>query len=220
MKSTRIMTALLSMILAVCMAVSMGMMTTAAQDVSDELSDVSGSAFGDIKTTYVVTLYWDDNNNASGTRPEEVTVLITANNGEFGSDYLYLNEENGWENVKNGLPVFYFKGPRTGKIIYEYEILDLPDEYNISIVQEGNWFKVTCSLNQQFLLGDADNDNEVSIVDALIVQKYDIGMPVNLVSTAAADVNCDQSVDIIDSTIIQRYLAGFDCSRYGFKKEK
>ena len=218
MKQKRLISIFLAISLVIGITLCTVVMTSAAQKGSDKLSDTGESAFSSIRTTYVVTLYWDDNDNAYGTRPEEVEVVLTANNGEFGSEYLYLNEENGWENVKNQLPVFYYKGPRSGKICYEYEILELPENYDVTIVQEGNWFKVTCSLKGTPILGDVDNDNEVSIVDAVIIQRYDIGMPVKAFNSDFADVNNDQSIDIIDSTVIQRYLAGFDCSRYDISK--
>lgn len=220
MKRTRLLTALIAMVLTICMTATMGSLTTAAQEVSDEISDMGGSAFSDIKTTYIVTLYWDDNDNAYGTRPDEVSVILTANSGEFGSDYLFLNEANHWENVKSGLPVFYYKGSRTGTISYEYEILDLPEEYSISIVQEGNWFKVTCSLNKAAsLIGDVDLDGEVSITDATLVQRYDAAMIATGFDYEAGDVNGDQSVDILDTSIIQRYLGGLDCSKFDVGKE-
>ena len=208
MKRTRLTAMFLALVLAISAIASMGVLTASAQEIPSEISEVGDSAFGDTKATYVVTLYWDDDDNAYGTRPEEVTVLITANGGEFGSDYLYLNEENHWENVKSGLPVFYFKGSRSGMIRYDYQVVDLPDNYDISIVQEGNWFKVTCSLKRAALRGDVDGDNEISVTDATIIQRYDVQYAVTASNIEAGDVNDDHNVDILDASILQRYLAG------------
>jgi hypothetical protein len=220
MKRTRLTAMFLALVLAISSIASMGVLTVSAQEISTDVSEVGGSAFGDTKATYVVTLYWDDNDNAYGTRPEEVTVLITANNGEFGSDYLYLNEDNHWENVKSGLPVFYFKGSRSGMIHYDYEVVDLPECYDISIVQEGNWFKVTCSLKKSdiALTGDVDGDNVISVTDATIIQRYDVGYKVKANNINAGDVNCDQHVDILDASIVQRYISGLDCSHFNVGK--
>ena len=221
MKRTRLTAMFLALVLAITAIASMGVLTASAQEVSTDISDVGGSAFGDTKATYVVTLYWEDDDNAYGTRPEEVTVLVTANGGEFGSDYIRLNESNRWENVKSGLPVSYNKGSRSGMILYEYEVLDLPEEYDISIVQDGNWFKVTCSLKQlgPTVYGDVDGDDDVGITDATIIQRYDVQYTVNAVNIEAGDVNNDNNVDIIDASIIQRYVCGFDCSKFSVGKE-
>jgi hypothetical protein len=57
-------------------------------------------------------------------------------------------------------------------------------------------------------LGDVDSDGSVSIVDALLVAQYYVGLnPVNF-KTANADTNCDQSIDILDALLIARYYVG------------
>lgn len=57
--------------------------------------------------------------------------------------------------------------------------------------------------------GDADDDGEITIIDATYVQRYDAGIvlptPLNVRN---ADVDDDEEVNVIDATLIQRYNAG------------
>lgn len=61
----------------------------------------------------------------------------------------------------------------------------------------------------QVLLGDADGDDDVTILDVTYIQRYEAGIrlatEINLVN---ADVDTDDEVTIIDATMIQRYLVG------------
>lgn len=58
-----------------------------------------------------------------------------------------------------------------------------------------------------YLLGDADGDGAVSIVDATLIQRYLAKMETYAFVEAAADVNRSGAADIADVTAIQRYLA-------------
>lgn len=205
---------LLALVLIICMTAVIMTPASAAQKLSDG-SDVSvGADQRNITTTYIVTLYWDDDENAYGTRPEEVTALLTANNGELGSDYLSLSDENGWEYVDSLLPVYYEKGSRSGKINYQVEIPDLPEKYSMMTERAGNWFKITCSLDRPTLLGDVDSDHAVTSADATAIQRHVTGMSVPSFNEIPGDVNGDQHIDIMDVSVIRRYLAGYDCDRY------
>ena len=66
--------------------------------------------------------------------------------------------------------------------------------------------------SETVLLGDVNNDGEVDILDANIIQRYDaqfdIGEYANYLYLA--DVNGDGDVDILDATLIQRYDAGMN----------
>ena len=57
--------------------------------------------------------------------------------------------------------------------------------------------------------GDADDDEDVTILDVTYIQRYDAGIalptPLNVLN---ADVDDDGEVSIIDATLIQRYLVG------------
>ena len=61
------------------------------------------------------------------------------------------------------------------------------------------------------LLGDADGDGEVSILDATAIQRKDVLLSVAYFDDVAADVDGDGDVTILDATFIQRFLAGLPC---------
>jgi len=63
-----------------------------------------------------------------------------------------------------------------------------------------------------YTLGDADNNNEVEIIDATIIQRIlsDMITDPDGSITHRADVDRSGDLDIIDVTWIQRYNAGMD----------
>ena len=61
------------------------------------------------------------------------------------------------------------------------------------------------------LLGDADKDGEVGIIDATVIQRYLNDMPVKSFDYDPANVT-GEGLDIIDATLIQRYEALMDIS--------
>ena len=62
------------------------------------------------------------------------------------------------------------------------------------------------------LLGDADMDGEVSILDATAIQRYLVGLKeLSDDQLLAADADADGEVSIFDATRIQRYLAELPC---------
>lgn len=68
--------------------------------------------------------------------------------------------------------------------------------------------KVTVTASDSLLLGDADTDGLVAIIDATAIQRHlaDISK-LSLLGTLLADVDRDGTVSIIDATYIQCYLA-------------
>ena len=64
------------------------------------------------------------------------------------------------------------------------------------------------SKEQTGILGDADDDGEVTILDATTIQRTLASLPVESFNEAAADADGDGEVTILDATSIQRYLAG------------
>ena len=62
----------------------------------------------------------------------------------------------------------------------------------------------------QTLLGDADGDKEVTIIDATAIQRSLAGIPGEINETAA-DVDGDGEITIFDVSAIQRYLVGMAC---------
>ena len=59
------------------------------------------------------------------------------------------------------------------------------------------------------LLGDADGDGDVLILDATTIQRILVSLPVTGFNKDAADTDSDGVVTIIDATNIQRYLTAF-----------
>ena len=59
------------------------------------------------------------------------------------------------------------------------------------------------------ILGDINNNGEIDILDATMIQRYLVGLETGFFNEAVADVTGDGSVSILDATAIQRYLAGY-----------
>lgn len=57
--------------------------------------------------------------------------------------------------------------------------------------------------------GDADGDNEITIMDATVIQRVLVHISVQYFNEKAADVD-DNGLDITDATFIQRHLAEMD----------
>ena len=65
------------------------------------------------------------------------------------------------------------------------------------------------------LKGDVNNDNQITIIDALMTAQYSVGLnPAGFIASRA-DVNCDSSINIVDALMIaQRYvglIGNFPC---------
>jgi len=59
-----------------------------------------------------------------------------------------------------------------------------------------------------YIIGDADNNGEVDILDATCIQRYLASYTVRSFNIDAASIT-GETVSIIDATVIQRYLAGY-----------
>lgn len=71
-----------------------------------------------------------------------------------------------------------------------------------------------------YLLGDADGDGSITILDATAVQRWIADYPTNL-DTLAADADQDTVISVLDVTAIQRYLVGMSSTgNIGRKIEK
>ena len=65
-----------------------------------------------------------------------------------------------------------------------------------------------------YMIGDADNDREISVLDATTIQRFIadlIGEDQILLS--AADADGDQAVTVLDATAVQRWIAGFEAGK-------
>jgi len=56
--------------------------------------------------------------------------------------------------------------------------------------------------------GDVNNDGSITIVDALIVAQYTVGLNPAVFNAANADVNNSSAIDIIDALMIAQYYVG------------
>ena len=62
-------------------------------------------------------------------------------------------------------------------------------------------------LSVERILGDADGNGTVTVVDATCIQRYLAGSAAGAFHEAAADADEDTTITIIDATYIQRWLA-------------
>ena len=68
-------------------------------------------------------------------------------------------------------------------------------------------YTATFEAVKKTLIGDADGDGQVTIVDATWIQRYLASFTLDFFDETAADVDGDGEVSILDATWIQRYLA-------------
>jgi endo-1,4-beta-xylanase len=61
-------------------------------------------------------------------------------------------------------------------------------------------------------LGDVNNDNTISIVDALLIAQYYVGLNPSPFNTANADTNQDGSITITDALLIAQCYVGLSCT--------
>mgnify|MGYP004527716373 CR=1 FL=1 len=111
------------------------------------------------------------------------------------------------------------KGDGTNMTVSETAKMVVKLGANVDGVNKAQAFFIDLSLasegGEEIVYGDVNNDGEVDGADALIVAKYDAGLPGfdTLANMDAADVNGDGEVDGADSLIIAKYdagLPGFD----------
>ena len=69
-------------------------------------------------------------------------------------------------------------------------------------------FTIPDGAGDSYILGDADSDVEVTIIDATTIQRKLAGIEPKTYDARAADADEDGEVMILDATAIQRYLAG------------
>ena len=68
--------------------------------------------------------------------------------------------------------------------------------------------KMTSDPEEVLILGDVNGDGEVTVMDALAMQKYVADKPVENFNEAVADINNDGEININDTILVQKYTAG------------
>lgn len=60
-----------------------------------------------------------------------------------------------------------------------------------------------------YLLGDANNDGEISVLDAMMVAQYIVGdIDETMINANAADVNGDEEMSVLDAMLIAQFIVG------------
>ena len=91
-------------------------------------------------------------------------------------------------------------------------ILVLPEAYADSNPPSGADYSLYAEAAGGYILGDADDDGEVSILDATAIQRELAGLYVGSFNESSADADEDNEITILDATAIQRWLAELLCS--------
>ena len=105
------------------------------------------------------------------------------------------------------------------KLVFDVKEDAEPGEYNIGIAlkearnadgQSVVFASATSTVTViDYILGDVDDDGEVSDWDAIILNRYLAGWDVEI-NLAAADIDKDGEVSDWDAIVFERYLAGWD----------
>jgi endoglucanase len=66
----------------------------------------------------------------------------------------------------------------------------------------------TPEVTGSILIGDANQDGTINIVDALLVAQYYVGLNPPGLNQTAADANCNGSIEIVDALLIAQYYVG------------
>lgn len=84
----------------------------------------------------------------------------------------------------------------------------IPDSYAHIFAEENG---VPYELLEAYLLGDADGDGEVTIIDATYIQRWLVRLSLpSALDESGADTNGDGVVKITDVTYLQRWLVGIE----------
>ena len=84
----------------------------------------------------------------------------------------------------------------------------VPFDFNAPIVNNTIVYSKWTQNDVGFMIGDADGDGEVTILDATFIQRYLASLPTESFDEKAADADEDKEITILDATAIQRHLAG------------
>ncbi len=157
-----------------------------------------------------VFLFRDKNIGATDGSSKKITLKGLDENAEYTLTFQDRTAQNttktGKELMESGITV-------TGMTsVYDSEI--------IWIEKSGE------ALPEYYLVGDVNEDTEISVMDATYIQRY-VAKSESLseVALLGADVNLNDSIDVIDATLVQRYIAKIEtensfCGEYVELKEK
>jgi len=120
-----------------------------------------------------------------------------------------LHSQNDWGNLvfKSG-SIGSFGAGEINYTPSDFEDAEIPDEPKIDELRELGLFKDNIAL-----VGDADQDNKMTVKDATRIQKHVAKMQAYLLKDLAlrsADADQDGKISVKDATVIQKYVAKFD----------
>ena len=69
--------------------------------------------------------------------------------------------------------------------------------------------KLYAKFTPEYIIGDANNDGSVNIMDVTEIQRFIAGYPITIHIFETADVDKNGEINILDATMIQRFLAGY-----------
>ncbi|MBN1696122.1 MAG: glycoside hydrolase family 6 protein [Spirochaetales bacterium] len=67
---------------------------------------------------------------------------------------------------------------------------------------------VSVQAREGFRIGDADNDGEITIIDALMIARYYVGLEQKGFYQDASDVDANGAINILDALLVARYYVG------------
>ena len=142
------------------------------------------------------------------------TLSLSAQGGDIGENAeLYLYAVSGGERREQR---FTIDGWRDWKAVTLEHIPCTDGRMTVGVAVKaaaGAWGTIDCfelvrepENGEIFRLGDADNNNEVEIIDATVIQRSMALIHVAVFNGEAADVDRDGEVSAVDVTLIQRWL--------------
>ena len=115
-----------------------------------------------------VTKEWTDGDNAEGTRPENITIKLLANDEEYGDAITITPDEDGnWSYTFNGLPIY----DENGEVItYDLQEIEVPN-YLSEIEKTNEGFTITNTLVKSITITKEwdDEGNEDSRPDTISI---------------------------------------------------
>ncbi|MBQ7133954.1 MAG: leucine-rich repeat protein [Ruminococcus sp.] len=122
---------------------------------------------------------------------------------------LYVKNSSGWTKLVDTASTSYTHMGLKNNTTYTYTVRCISDDLKTleSRYSSGGYSNVY--KGAEVLLGDADDDGEVSVMDASLIQMYLVGKQ-EIIGDAlrAADADKDGDVSVMDASLIQMFLVG------------